>query len=277
MEEKELKQRLQASEEKLQKAIALKAKYELKKESIDQELSKLNFDINNIDEDTIRYLPYDVREIYWKYLHTLEAITSTEHKIKDLTLTRDNWQVKLNKEKQKQNDFESVPQVVKDFVHAWRVNAEAWVQDQIKLYLIEKERLYKIIEKAQDYNNDLSNEERKQLYQEEREEDRKLNRRTPEIVIYFTSRAYRDSHKRDDLIKTYFDREERNKILDLIERVTKVTGVITDASMLHIGDKNGELNGYIIGELGKAYIETIGAGGYNIQCFHYRVLVKKIN
>ncbi len=41
-------------------------------------------------------------------------------------------------------------------------------------------------------------------------------------------------------------------------------------------EKDGELNGYISGTRGKASVHTIGAGGYNVQCFHFRVLVKKL-
>ena len=33
------------------------------------------------------------------------------------------------------------------------------------------------------------------------------------------------------------------------------------------------LNGYIIGTKGCCSIKTIGAGGYNIQCFHFRTLI----
>ena len=69
-----------------------------------------------------------------------------------------------------------------------------------------------------------------------------------------------------------------------MNRVTKVTGTITDASNLHL--ENGDINGIIIGERDKAKVQTISAGGYNDhiildsgrrgQCFHYRVLINPI-
>ena len=65
-----------------------------------------------------------------------------------------------------------------------------------------------------------------------------------------------------------------NKYFKLIDQITKYVGEIIDASNLSI--RRGELNGIIIGSNGKAKVETIGAGGWNIQCFHYRVLVKEI-
>ena len=49
-------------------------------------------------------------------------------------------------------------------------------------------------------------------------------------------------------------------------------GTITDASALYIGPE-GDINGYIVGTEGEAKIQTIGAGGYNIQCFHFRTLI----
>ena len=80
------------------------------------------------------------------------------------------------------------------------------------------------------------------------------------------------------------EEEKKNKLLDLMNRVTKVTGTITDASNLHL--ENGDINGIIIGERGKAKVQTISAGGYNEhvildsgrrgQCFHYRVLINPI-
>lgn len=62
---------------------------------------------------------------------------------------------------------------------------------------------------------------------------------------------------------------------DIIERSNRIVGQITDAGMLKIGAK-GELNGIVIGTKGKAYIQTISAGGYNIQCFHFRTLINEV-
>ena len=61
----------------------------------------------------------------------------------------------------------------------------------------------------------------------------------------------------------------------LKDRIIFVDGEITDASALTVGAK-GDLNGYIEGKDGKASIKTIGAGGYNIQCYHFRTLIHKM-
>jgi muconolactone delta-isomerase len=70
--------------------------------------------------------------------------------------------------------------------------------------------------------------------------------------------------------------EEANQKYDfIIERTNHIVGTITDASNLKIGAK-GDLNGFIIGDRGTAKVQTIGAGGYNIQCFHFRTLINEM-
>ena len=58
----------------------------------------------------------------------------------------------------------------------------------------------------------------------------------------------------------------------IIERTCAIVGKIVDASDLKVGAK-GDLNGYIKGAKYIAKVQTIGAGGYNIQCFHFRTLI----
>lgn len=69
------------------------------------------------------------------------------------------------------------------------------------------------------------------------------------------------------------DKEAKAMYDDIIERTNKIVGQITDVSYLEVNAK-GNLDGYIIGTRGKAKVETIGAGGYNIQRFHFRTLIK---
>lgn len=63
--------------------------------------------------------------------------------------------------------------------------------------------------------------------------------------------------------------------LDILTRAWSKVGRVNKLVMAHIGS-DGSFNGYIEGEKGKVHIETILAGGYNIQRLHYRVLVKEI-
>ena len=74
-------------------------------------------------------------------------------------------------------------------------------------------------------------------------------------------------------LEAALDREVANRKAKLIARVEAKAGKIVDAGGLYMGH-NRELNGLIIGEKKAVYVETIYAGGYNIQCLHYRVLVK---
>lgn len=71
------------------------------------------------------------------------------------------------------------------------------------------------------------------------------------------------------------NKERVRKEKALMDRVKKAIGKVVDTEYLKIG-LTGELEGVIVGENGKVSINTIFAGGYNIQRLHYRVLIKKM-
>lgn len=90
-----------------------------------------------------------------------------------------------------------------------------------------------------------------------------------EYVAAMICETYEESMTR--LLKD-LDAEANRKYDFIIERTNAIVGKITDANGLTVGAK-GDLNGYIYGTRGRARVQTIGAGGYNIQCFHFRTLI----
>ena len=77
------------------------------------------------------------------------------------------------------------------------------------------------------------------------------------------------------LLNKELEQEKNRKYDFIIERTNKIVGQITDATGLRVGAK-ADLSGYIFGTRGKAHVETIGAGGHSVQCFHYRTLIKEV-
>ena len=69
-------------------------------------------------------------------------------------------------------------------------------------------------------------------------------------------------------------RSAEGLVMDLYSRINLITGEVTDWSGIHYGGK--ALNGVVRGQLGSVRVESILAGGYNIQRLHVRVLVHEI-
>ena len=77
----------------------------------------------------------------------------------------------------------------------------------------------------------------------------------------------------DDIVERLtklMKREAVDKYYALVKRITKITGEkILETKNMHFGF--GDINGLVIGNNGTAKVTTIGAGGYHIQCYHFRV------
>lgn len=78
----------------------------------------------------------------------------------------------------------------------------------------------------------------------------------------------------DDEILNYSKIAGKEFALDLINRTKAIVGNVTNWEHLRYGVAG--LDGIVYGDKGKASVNTIVAGGYNIQRRHYRVLVKAI-
>lgn len=152
---------------------------------------------------------------------------------------------------------------INEFINQWKQKAVVYYNLAITSYRAEYER----IQNSYDFYN-------KEQYEQMKQERRELNEKYNQIVKDLAF-GYSPEHRQERLNKI-IEREAESKKVILIKRVNKEVGKIVKALDLKVG-VNGELNGKIQGENGICKIETIYAGGYNIQCLHYRVLVKKVS
>ena len=101
-----------------------------------------------------------------------------------------------------------------------------------------------------------------------------------EFMEHHTRADYEFKDLTDQQIHDTNLRDAESIILNLINRVKAITGEITNWSGIHATAGTWGftvLNGVVEGKEGRCEVESIGAGGYNIQRFHIRVLVKPFN
>lgn len=126
-------------------------------------------------------------------------------------------------------------------------------------------------------HNEMTEEEWKKKYEELGKKRRALKAAIhPFTDMTVNYKGQLDEAKLEELL----NKEVEAKYWSMVDKVTAITGEITDASYLKIGG-DGNLNGIIAGEKGRAHLETILAGGINEnvivnvkhgQCLHYRLL-----
>lgn len=95
---------------------------------------------------------------------------------------------------------------------------------------------------------------------------------------FYTKYRYRDLRTTEEEFRKANTRTADALLLNLWNRVKEKVGTPTDYSGLHVTSGNSyegiAINGSVTGTDGTAWIESIVAGGYNIQRLHIRVLVK---
>ena len=189
----------------------------------------------------------------------------------------------------------NVPAIT-EFLEKWKESCRKFYSDGLKKYYEESKAVYalycRIDEKeygSDEYKKAKAEYEaayqvfrnKRHGYYEKWEEERNGRKYCGETKVrdgeYEYLSPYNGERKLEDatarLEKDLKDEAER-KYDFIIERTNDIVGEITDASGLKVGAK-GDLNGYIKGTRGTAKVQTIGAGGYNIQCFHFRTLINK--
>lgn len=189
---------------------------------------------------------------------------------KKASLTK--YQQDLEKEIAKNNSRNI--QVIIDFLNDWKIKTMEFYQNSVDDYLEARAEWWAYDHQYTEWFNYSYKTASTEEYKEKRSERRRMEKRFKADWAWMM--PYIDHNSLDtERLQKDIDREADRKYDFIIARTNEIVTEITDASHLYIGE-GGELNGNIIGKTGIANVRTIGAGGYNIQRFHFRTLVKRV-
>lgn len=235
------------SAEILERINKAKLKLEKKESLLKKKIEKCEVEIKEVPNCYVKmnYVRENYSEVYkesyLKYCE-IESIYNTSNDILDLKALILKYEEQLNKQQIKESKLVAIPQVLTEF----------------KNHLIEC------------WNK----------YDKQRRENLKKTYKEigyTEFFKKFTISDYDLISKSDKEIEKENEKASEQIILNMLSRVEEKVGVVTDCDGLHVSSDNlgySVINGSVTGTKGSCYIESIGAGGYNIQRYHVRVLVK---
>lgn len=258
-------------------------------EGKEKELEKLNKKLERI---------YKAQATNWEvnpYWYSESDIRSTLRDIEEATKSLEDYKAQLVSETEKANSRDV--QIIIDFLERWKTRVHKFYEECLTEYYTEKQAVrdaynsyshhpygspeYKAGEEKykalnEQYRINCCGRYEKKYYinrwgKEDYREVKVAEGKYEHLKPYSGERTLEEALARLD---KDLEQEANRKYDFIIERTNKIVGQITDASQLTIGAKD-DLNGYIIGTKGVAKVQTIGAGGYNIQCYHFRTLINK--
>lgn len=252
-----LKERIEKAELKISKKQNTITK---KQKSIEKKstylMTKYGVDHNTFDKynrEGHGWTREEDHDVYWTLcdIETLQDdIIRLNKEIPEIQKTIEKYQGQLAGEIEKESIFiKEVPEVMKKLEEQLVAEWDRWDQER-------RERLSKVYKEV-GYKTFIKGTPEKHFWDAHTHADYEFMFLTDEEI-----------HK--DNVKL-----ARAEVLDLYRRVKDITGEVTDWT--GIGLEHGNifpvLTGLVIGKEGKAFVETILAGGYNIQRLHIRTLV----
>lgn len=235
----------------------------------------------------------DRNYLYNEYLKECDyELKSATQDLEDAQLTLNKYQNMLNLELNKDNEFENNRiKIIWDFLLNYKEQVAEFIRDNMSVL----NEYYEVNSKlcnwhntsySRIYNGEITREEYNRVEKELREKEKELLQEIHPYTKLVAIRNYSDrtSVVDENKLEEILLKDCKEKYFQLVNQVTDIVGIITDASNLKI--KAGELNGIITGTTGKAKVQTFSAGGHSQyiivndrhgQCFHYRTKVSKID
>jgi hypothetical protein len=211
--------------------------------------------VNLANLDSYKWVDGRSTAYYWEACAVsgkVDDIKGAKKKLAERERIAQEWATKLNKAVAKAEEAAQLPAVIIEFGQRYKARCIEWYNE------------------ATDAAREKLDEAKGLDYKERRAVKVKALKIFGSEAVEM---AYWTPTARAERIEKLAERRRADLIETLVYRVKEKVGNITDAAGLHIG-ANGEINGLVIGDKDSANVTTIYAGGYNIQCLHFRVLVK---
>lgn len=260
MKLEDVKVKMDAAYDRWQKRIATTQKFQARADKNWKIIVSKGWDAYMDENGEIN--PYKVKDVtgdpkafdvIWTWEDAVRSVNDSKKKEPEEQKKYEGWVEKYNMALKFAKDVDEMPEIFKEVI---KLLANEWTAWDIN----DRERMIKIKSKLPEYKYGMSKEERDAYYKAYND----FRKAFP------VSREYELRQPDENLYKKNED-EATMYAKDLVHRIKDKVGEITNLEHIHFVGK--ALNGYVEGTLGSVRLETITAGGYNIQRLHYRVLV----
>lgn len=229
-------------------------------------IAKKNTQIAKMEDgNEKRWAEYDVERLN-------DDVERLNDEISEIETSLSGYRAKLAAEMEKAAS-RNVPAII-EFLEGWKKRVTEWYVENFPAYIAARNERYAANREYCEWVNHHFGAAFREEREARRMEEKAANRRYEKIWSDFFRYNDHDTLNAALLAKD-LEQEAAAKYDDIVERTNAICGTIKDAAGLYVGLK-GELDGIVIGERGNAKVQTIGAGGYNIQCFHFRTLIHAI-
>lgn len=246
-----LKERIEKAEERIEKKKNTIAK---KNKSIEKKSGMLlkkhgltEWKTFNRNTDRNKYSEIDFNEIWWTvsdiemYIDDIQRLNT---EIKEIENTLEKYKAQMSGELERENIFNSIiPECMKELEKELVIEWDRWDRKRRTI--------------LKDKYNELGYKK---------------------FLDSFNYSDYKFMKKSDSEIHESNIKFAHSEVFDLYYRVKNITGEVVDWSGISLSSGNvfPVLTGIVVGKEGRCKVETILAGGYNIQKLHIRTLVHSL-